>query len=149
MIKCLLCILLHKTSLHAPGRLASNNINVRINWRQCTVKLGKGSQKGYFLCIIINRSCPYLPLTLITDLIYRPFHETLPRSSAFVISVRFYETDCKPKGNSYFFGPQAISFLNQGLGICAYRASGWGRRITLETVKPFSLPFSMIKRSLT
>ena len=29
-------------------------------------------------------------------LFYRPFHKTLPRSSAFVkwISVRFYETDC-------------------------------------------------------
>ena len=29
-------------------------------------------------------------------LIYRPFHKTLPRSSAFVncISVRFYETGC-------------------------------------------------------
>ena len=28
---------------------------------------------------------------------YRPFHKTLPRSSAFVnwISVRFYETDCR------------------------------------------------------
>ena len=29
--------------------------------------------------------------------LYRPFHKTLPRSSAFVnwISVRFYETDCR------------------------------------------------------
>ena len=30
---------------------------------------------------------------------YRPFHKTLPRSSAFInwISVRFYETDCNLK----------------------------------------------------
>ena len=32
----------------------------------------------------------------IATLFYRPFHKTLPRSSAFInwISVRFYETDC-------------------------------------------------------
>ena len=38
---------------------------------------------------------PFKKIQKVTD-IYRPFHKTLPRSSAFVnrISVRFFETGC-------------------------------------------------------
>ena len=38
----------------------------------------------------------FIPLLLFYKLLYTPFHETIPKSSAFVswISVRFYETDC-------------------------------------------------------
>ena len=38
-------------------------------------------------------------------LIYRPFHKTLPRSSALVnwTSVRYYETDCITGGYQYIF----------------------------------------------
>ena len=37
--------------------------------------------------------------------IYRPFHKTLPRSSAIVnwISVRFYETDCSLRTTIYHY----------------------------------------------
>ena len=47
--------------------------------------------------------------------IYRPFHKTLPRSSAFVnwTSVRFYETSCMYKSSSFLhlFLMKAIHFL--------------------------------------
>ena len=37
---------------------------------------------------------------VLSAIIYRPFHNTLPRSSEFVnwILVRFYETDCRRRG---------------------------------------------------
>ena len=43
----------------------------------------------------VNQACPFLnKVNNQTELKYRPFHKTLPRSSAFVnrISVRFYES---------------------------------------------------------
>ena len=54
-------------------------------------------QKKKITKYLLHYSFVYYATTVSMYLcVYRPFHKTLPRSSAFVnlISVRFYETDC-------------------------------------------------------
>ena len=72
-------------------------------------KTNKNRNKQFYKLLVINNIMqvyislnPYMTLLLLIYFLhhafatYRPFHKTLPRSSAFVnwISVRFYETGC-------------------------------------------------------
>ena len=59
--------------------------------------------KKYFYKRKLRHYVVYVAIYKGTCSKYRPFHKTLPRSSAFLnwISVRFYETDCMSSFTQY------------------------------------------------